>query len=169
MITLQTSARWAKLHIPPSLTHCFTFLFEVLEIFGKLITDVGRHVLSNKLTLACIVTQLIQDLLERRVIAEPTPAVRGNIWKVGNTSEKQNPSNCILWLTTVSKEYVLIKTPAGWSTPCPPLWYSNSCKGIPSQVQYWAYHLCSQNPFSLVNNLSYTKNETEIILRSMFV
>ena len=65
----------------PSLSHCFALLFHILEVLGELHADAGHHVFSDELPLSCVIVQLVQDLLQRGVIAE-SAAQRETIWEI---------------------------------------------------------------------------------------
>lgn len=44
-----------KLSLPPSLSHRFAILFQVLEVFSEFDTDAGHHVFGDELSLAGII------------------------------------------------------------------------------------------------------------------
>jgi len=79
MMTQHTSLIWNLPNLPRSLplslpfsspSHGFAFQFDVLKVLGELHADAGHHVFRDELPLAGVVVQLVQDLLEWRVIAE---------------------------------------------------------------------------------------------------
>lgn len=55
---------------PPSLPHPFALLLQILQVFVELHADARRHVFGHDFALAGVIVELIQDLLERRVVAE---------------------------------------------------------------------------------------------------
>lgn len=69
-----------------AVTHRFTLLLQVLQILCEVHAHGGHHVLSDELPLARVVIELVQDLLERSVVAE-SAAQDGRVgmipWLVG--------------------------------------------------------------------------------------
>lgn len=62
------------LYLPPQLPHPFALLLEVLQVLGELHADARHHVLGHQLSLAGVVVELVEDLLEGGVVAEPADA-----------------------------------------------------------------------------------------------
>lgn len=59
---------------PPQLPHPFALLLEILQVLGELHADARHHVLGHQLSLAGVVVELVEDLLEGGVVAEPADA-----------------------------------------------------------------------------------------------
>lgn len=56
--------------LPHPLPHPFALLLQILQVFAELHADARRHVFGHDFALAGVIVELIQDVLERRVVAE---------------------------------------------------------------------------------------------------
>lgn len=83
----------ASPHRPPGCpaTHRFALLLQVLEVLGELHAHAGHHVLSDELPLAGVVVHLVEDLLERAVVAESAA-------EDGRVGKKHRRDSTLCWV-----------------------------------------------------------------------